>query len=64
MLTFIQVQTQYGMEQPFMEDKDAFVFVRQMQKALLNSLYGANLLSAWDYEQCRRCLEEAGAFGN
>lgn len=62
MLTFLQAQTQYDMEQPLMKDKDYFIFFSQMQKALLSSLYEANLLSAGEYAQCRQWLEEAEGF--
>lgn len=64
MLTFIQAQTQYSQERLFIKDENKFIFFSQVQKALLNSLYGANLLSFWEYEQCRRCLEEADGFGD
>ncbi len=52
MFTFIQAQTQYDREQLFRKDRDNLVFFHQIQRALLNSLYGEKLISAQEYEQC------------
>lgn len=55
--TFFQLQEEYGLNQLFYRDNAAFFL--QIQKALLSSLYQAELISAQAYGQCQAYLQQA-----